>query len=248
MRLGAKGGVFVQDAVSVSENRGLSREGLKLLASVCMLIDHVGLTRFPGALWLRCVGRLAFPIYCFFLAQGFRHTGSRGRYLARLVLMALISEPAFDRMIYGAWFDPRGQNVLWTLALGLLAIWALSLVRGRGWVWIAGGLGAAALCCLAGDWLCVDYGSFGVALCLLLWAFWQAPSGQVLCAGAFLAMCWGWDMVRLPGTDLPMEIFGVLALPLLSLYRGRRRTGSRALQWAFYWFYPLHMLLLGLLF
>ena len=43
-------------------------------------------------------------------------------------------------------------------------------------------------------------------------------------------------------------IFLMLMIALLSLDRGRRRTGSRALQWAFYWLYPLPRLLLGLLF
>jgi len=232
----------------MKEKWSIPQEGLKLLAAACMLIDHVGMSRFPEALWLRCIGRLAFPIYCFFLAEGFRRTHSRGRYLIRLLVVAAVSEPAFDRMVHGIWFTMEEQNVLWTLALGLVAIACVELPRsrGKGWMW-AMGLAGAALCCMLGDWLSTDYGSFGVALCFLFWAFWQEPLGPALCAGGFLAMCFAYEMAPLPGTWLPIEAFGVLAVPLLCLYRGRRCTGSKAAQWAFYWFYPVHMLLLGLL-
>ena len=101
---------------------GLSRESLRRIAACTMLVDHIGATLFPGVLWLRCVGRLAFPIFAFFLGEGFRWTHSRRQYLLRLVLFALLSELPFNRMVFGRWIAPSGQNVLWTLALGLCAI------------------------------------------------------------------------------------------------------------------------------
>lgn len=57
---------------------------LKLLAAASMLIDHMGFTLFPFAHWMRCVGRLAFPIFCYCLTVGLMYTHDIRRYLGRL--------------------------------------------------------------------------------------------------------------------------------------------------------------------
>ena len=82
---------------------GPSRETLRCVAAGTMFIDHIGVALFPGVLWLRCVGRLAFPMFAFFLAEGVRLTHSRKRYLQRLVLFALLAELPFDRMTFKQW-------------------------------------------------------------------------------------------------------------------------------------------------
>ncbi|EQB85895.1 hypothetical protein M918_16975 [Clostridium sp. BL8] len=43
---------------------------LKVLACVIMLIDHVGAIFFPKLWGLRVIGRLAFPIFSFFISRG----------------------------------------------------------------------------------------------------------------------------------------------------------------------------------
>lgn len=214
----------------------LPQEALKGVAALSMLLDHAGLVLFPGAPWLRYLGRVAFPIYCFFLAQGARLTSHWGRYLGRLLAMALVSEAAFDRMVYGRLFSLQGQNVLWTLALGLLAI---RLLDSAG---LPGLVGAAA-CCLAAEALKTDYGAFGVCLCLLCRVC-RSPARAAL---GFVLLCLAFPQAPIPGTRIPMEVFGVLAFPLLSMYHGRRWSRRPALRWAFYWFYPVHMLLIRLL-
>ena len=79
------------------EKHGLSQEGLKLFACVVMLIDHVGAVLFPQHFWMREVGRLAFPIFCFLLSEGVHYTRSPGRYVLRLTIGAAISElPLMD--------------------------------------------------------------------------------------------------------------------------------------------------------
>ena len=87
---------------------------LKFLAMALMLCDHLWATVIPGNGWLTAVGRLAFPIFAFQIAQGFVHTRSVKKYLGRLFLWALISEIPFNLMYGGAVFYPFHQNVLFT--------------------------------------------------------------------------------------------------------------------------------------
>ncbi len=215
----------------------ISRTGLKGLAAATMVVDHVGVVLLPQLWLLRCVGRLAFPIYAFFLAQGFRYTKSRARYLARLAGFALLSEIPFDYMVYGQAFAWQGQNVMFTLALALLA---LACLEKGGW-WMTG----AVACCLAAEALRTDYGSFGVLLPVTSFYLW--PRGKGLWALVFLAMCWLWEFAPIPGTPVPMEALGVAAALPLALYHGGRGTEGPVVRWGFYAVYPLHMGVLALI-
>ena len=215
----------------------ISRTGLKGLAAATMVVDHVGVVLLPQLWLLRCVGRLAFPIYAFFLAQGFRYTKSRARYLARLAGFALLSEIPFDYMVYGQAFAWQGQNVMFTLALALLA---LACLEKGGW-WMAG----AVACCLAAEALRTDYGSFGVLLPVTSFYLW--PRGKGLWALVFLAMCWLWRFAPIPGAPVPMEALGVAAALPLALYHGGRGTEGPVVRWGFYAVYPLHMGVLALI-
>ena len=226
---------------------GLSREGLRRIAACTMLVDHIGATLFPGVLWLRCVGRLAFPIFAFFLGVGFRFTHSRRQYLLRLVLFALLSELPFNQMVYGRWIAPSGQNVLWTLALGLCAIACVQRAPSEPGLNSLFWYSAAAGCCLLGQLLRTDYGAFGVLLCLLLYCTRGLPGRFWICGGIFLLMCYAFQFVFLPGIPIPLEALALPAFPLLATYHGRRSHRQLPIRYAFYWFYPLHMLLLGLL-
>lgn len=215
----------------------ISRTGLKGLAAATMVVDHVGVVLLPQLWLLRCVGRLAFPIYAFFLAQGFRYTKSRARYLARLAGFALLSEIPFDYMVYGQAFAWQGQNVMFTLALALLA---LACLEKGGW-WMTG----AVACCLAAEALRTDYGSFGVLLPVTSFYLW--PRGKGLWALVFLAMCWLWEFAPIPGAPVPMEALGVAAALPLALYHGGRGTEGPVVRWGFYAVYPLHMGVLALI-
>lgn len=215
----------------------ISRTGLKGLAAATMVVDHVGVVLLPQLWLLRCVGRLAFPIYAFFLAQGFRYTKSRARYLARLAGFALLSEIPFDYMVYGQAFAWQGQNVMFTLTLALLA---LACLEKGGW-WMTG----AVACCLAAEALRTDYGSFGVLLPVTSFYLW--PRGKGLWALVFLAMCWLWEFAPIPGTPVPMEALGVAAALPLALYHGGRGTEGPVVRWGFYAVYPLHMGVLALI-
>lgn len=242
--------------------RGLSGAVLKWTAIVTMFIDHatamayitwlVPLRRAAGispilSAWeyqlydiLRAMGRPAFPIFCFLLVEGFFHTRDIRHYLGRLLVFGLISELPFDHALFGhlTW---QYQNVYFTLFLGLLAVWSLSLIMEEGWrerPWT--GQLLRVLCCAAvsaaamgaAEILKTDYGWTGVALILLLYLFRRRVWLRDLSAGLVLLTA-GW-----------IEMVGWIAFPLLHLYKDRRGPQPK---YFFYAFYPAHLALLWLL-
>ncbi|MGN0776355.1 MAG: TraX family protein, partial [Candidatus Ventricola sp.] len=96
-----------------------------------MFVDHAGLALFPSVGIFRCVGRASFPVYCFLLAQGFLHTRDVRAYGRRLLLLAILSEIPFDLLIFGRMACGVEQNVLFSLLLGLMALFAAQVLQGR---------------------------------------------------------------------------------------------------------------------
>ena len=121
-----------------------SAEQLKNIALVSMVIDHaaVGLIEqselASGVAWslcgtaMRLMGRVAFPLFAFMIAEGAVHTRDRRWYALRLLLLAVISEIPFDLVAGGTWLFPADQNTVFTLLLGLLAVWVGDLICGSG--------------------------------------------------------------------------------------------------------------------
>ena len=107
---------------------GLSREGLRRIAACTMLVDHIGATLFPGVLWLRCVGRLAFPIFCYCLTVGLLYTHDVRKYLTRLGIFALVSQPFYILAFHPVgefWANLTNWNIFFTLFLSLLGMYGL---------------------------------------------------------------------------------------------------------------------------
>ena len=192
---------------------------LKLLAMVTMLIDHMGFTLFPYALWMRCVGRLAFPIFCFLVAEGCAHTHDKKRYAARLLVFAVLSEPAFDLM-HGVWFTMDYQNVLWTLLLGALVCWAVEWASAGGALWQRLPAEAAiAVGFLLAQWLNTDYGGWGVLLVLL---FLGVPISYAIAVSSLTAILSSIDLnvavlTAAQRTFVGMSKFSLTAIPFFIL-------------------------------
>ena len=240
--------------------RGLSQEGLKMIACVTMLLDHIGavivLNCFYGAAtaeraaWaelyemLRTVGRLAFPIYCFLLAEGVFRTRNPRKYALRLLIGMLLSEIPFDLAFYGG-INWESQSVMVTLLLGfamlelmnlcpnltvkLLLILPFSLLaEGMGTDYGAMGIHAIAVFALSREWK---------------WkALWQALLLWLIFSPNHLMM-FNW----LDGFTLSLQELAVFAVVPIALYSGKKATGSKALQWGFYLFYPVHLMILYLI-
>lgn len=227
----------------------LSSSALKVIALVTMIIDHIGAAVLEigviegyntGALrisyeaaifwWyadsvLRTIGRIAFPIYCFQIAEGFIHTHNPKKYAIRLGIFALISEIPFDLAFYHSWFHIGHQNVFFTLLLGLLAIMVLDYFEKQGasrWV----GLAAAFCFIMLGDVLRTDYGSFGVFFIVVLYAFRNCV----------------WLRTVIGCLLISWEVGAPLAFIPIQMYNGEK--GKLRCKWFFYAAYPVHLLLL----
>ena len=158
---------------------------LHLLAMALMLCDHLWGTLASGQEWLTCLGRIAFPIFAFLLAEGFFHTASRKKYAGRLLLGALISEIPYDLALHGTVFYPYGQNVYWTLLLGL-GLMALNEAVRRKSVPLRLGIGllSAVLALVLGAVTMVDYHFAGLLTILVFYFFrgrrpWQLAGQEV---------------------------------------------------------------------
>lgn len=217
-----------------------------------MLTDHIAWAFLPTASPLgmaaHIVGRITAPLMCFFVAEGFRYTRSRSRYALRLGIFTLLSWPCFSLFQTGTPFTPR-FGMLWTLLLGLLALWACSALE-QPLVRILA-VGGCLVLSLFGDWPL-----FGVLLVLSFGRNRNDFCGQSICVlglallmtAADLSGTWGSPDWR---TAL-MHLGILLALPLLRLYNGSRggpssRMGAAAMKYAFYIIYPAHLAVLFLL-
>lgn len=223
--------------------RVLSGSWLKVVAMVSMAIDHVAayLLRydpdFTVALFtvgnkhiswyflMRCIGRLAFPLFTFLLVEGFLHTHDRMKYGRNLLLFTLLSEVPYDLARHGSLFA-GGQNVFFTLFLGFLALWAVSK-------WEEGKYSPTRLAIIlfsligAGILLRSDYGSYGVSFILLLYVLRHNRILQAAIGCCFLSTRW---------------IAGLTFIPI-NLYNGRRGFIQGSIgKYLFYIFYPLHLL------
>lgn len=229
----------------MERSRGLDGGALKCIAAALMLTDHVGAILLPEVPVLRCVGRLAFPIFAFFIAEGYAHTRNFGRYFRRLAILAVVSEIPFN-LENGAVFDLTRQNVLFTFCLALLTLRGLeALGRERGFGrWAGCGLVLAAGFA-AGELLRTDYGGWGAVTVALLQL---CRDGKYAKLWLLLAMAavngLGMGSLTMPafGGEMPIQIFAVAALPVIWLYNGQ--AGPRGLRRAFYVFYPAHLLVL----
>lgn len=232
--------------IAGNTNTGL----LKILALVFMFLDHAGKMCFPSIPEMRILGRIAFPLYCWCLVVGAQHTRSFPKYLGRIALIGLISQPLYMVALHHPWSK---INIFLTLFVALLGLWGLKEKKYFSHIWAP--VVAIALAQLLG----VDYGWKGVLLMYLLWAVRDTKAGI---AAVMVAFCLFWgsssslvgSFFGLPLTQLTRGTFSgmfsallrlqglaVLALPLM-LWNLPGRI--RFPKWAGYAIYPMHLVVL----
>ena len=228
---------------------------LKLIAMIAMIIDHSGKMMFPKYPVMRIIGRLAFPIYAYCIAAGSVYTRDPLRYLKRVVLTALISQPIYavamahtsnamyavsfvDNPLRAAihfyvesWWYP---GILFTLALGIVLIWT---IRQKQFVLMI----AMFLLCwrMQGK---IDYGFRGLMLIVLFYLFCEHRWVSLPIMLAYLVW-WGLQgsAYQLFGVKFGIQMFAVFALIPIYMHT---HSGIRLPKWVFYAYYPAHLALI----
>ncbi len=259
--------------ISFDNLKRIDGNTLKIIACITMLIDHIGAgiiypvvnnDLYPGTVSfdqinavytvMRFVGRMAFPIFCFLLVEGFIHTHSRLRYFLSLLIFGLISEPFFDITFYfkndifnsniiqviksNQDYYSSHCNVFFTLLLGFLAMWAIDLsfkLTGRLhtpiiFSWILTAL-SIFLAIFIAEKIKSDYHGYGVALIIIFYML-RFIEPINLIAG-FLAL-----------GSFGTEAHAFPAFILLFFYSKKQGRKLGNFKYFFYAFYPVHILLI----
>lgn len=223
---------------------------LKILALVFMFIDHAGKMLFPQIVEMRMLGRIAFPLYCWCMVVGISYTRSVPKYLGRLMLIGLVSQPIYMVALNHSWNQP---NIFLTLLVALCGVWGLKAKKLLSHIW------APILALFAAQLLGCDYGWRGVMLVMLLYGVRGSRAG-IACVMIAFCLYWGGSSVgvtHLFGQDvtpltssaigtvispwLRLQTMAIWALPLMLLPISQQVKMPR---WVGYALYPLHLVVL----
>lgn len=215
---------------------------LKYIAFISMFIDHFnnailstnldgqGLLLFVSNIF-SIIGRIAFPIFIFFIVEGFFHTSSKKNYLVNLLIFAIISEIPFDMFTSKVIFNPYWNNMIFTLALCLITIWIIDSIKNHinnQIIWYLSSIVIVILFGLLAMFLSLDYDYHAIILAYIFYIFYDKHI-----IGSTLGYI-----------TIIKEFYSFLGFFLILTYNGQRGHQKK---WLNYFFYPLHLLILGLL-
>lgn len=239
----------------------LNSNSLKIIAITAMTIDHIAWLIFPGystdliPIILHIIGRLTCPIMCYFVAEGYHHTKDINKYTARLFLFAVISHipymlasvsfvdiKSLIPFYYGEVLNQT--SVMWSLAFGLVMLRVANSEKIKSGLKIL----LILLICIAAfpsDWSCI------ASLCVLVFGtnrgHFKAQMLWMLFYVAIYSTVYFFALDKVYGI---IQMTVALAIPLLATYNGERGGSPKVnkfMKWAFYVYYPLHLLIIGLI-
>jgi hypothetical protein len=214
---------------------GLTGNQLKILALIFMTADHIGYMLLPQLVFLRCIGRLAMPIFAWMIAEGCRYTKNRVRYFGMIFAVGLLCQ-----IVYLVFMQSLYMCVLITFSMSVLLIFAIDYVLQKkkflSILLLCAVLAGVCYVCLflpgrlPGTDFYIDYGICGVILPVAIYIA-KTKKQKLLAAVGVL--------ILLVLSNGPIQWFALLALPLLAMYNGRR--GKIKMKYLFYIYYPLHL-------
>ena len=219
----------------------LSGNMLKIIAAICMAVDHIGLIIFPENMLFRIIGRISFPIFAFLIAEGFRYTKNRLKYFIIMMSLALVYQ-----IFYSAFDDPFCMNIFFTLSFAIMIISCIDRFAGAllykkefkvTLLYAFLTILAISSVYTANKYFLLDYGFWGCMLPAFAYVF---PYGKnILCRALCLSLFTVGLYLLTKTVELPVQACGYLSVIFLILYSGKR--GIWNLKYFFYIFYPLHL-------
>jgi hypothetical protein len=218
---------------------------LKIIAVVTMILDHVGLFFFPQFGIFRVIGRLSFPLFCWFVAQGAKYTSNAKLYVSRMILFATISQIPF--FLTHRIADPKfhSLNAIFTLSIGLGAILLMKKTENK----IVRAMIILSAICLA-DVSFTDYGGFGV-LSIISFYFFSSLPAMIISQVAIYGLLYNLSAIQYavihfvsPFNVLHMQTFALFSLVLIAFHNGKQGPKTK---YFFYAFYPLQYVIFYIL-
>ncbi|MCR5572492.1 MAG: conjugal transfer protein TraX [Candidatus Saccharibacteria bacterium] len=215
----------------------LTSASLQLIAMITMLIDHIGAFLCGNDFGMRLIGRLAMPLFCFMLSEGFLHTkGRRWQYFGRLALFAFISQLPYD-LLRNSSDSFVYLNVMFTLATGFAA---MALIEYGGWSVIC-----LPIIFILAEYLHMDYGAYGIAMIVgfyLVSKFLKKKKYQLWRWLAYVVLFFTSTTIYVAAKHNYNQLFAMMAIIPIILYNGK--LGRRLPKWFGYIFYPAHLLVI----
>jgi len=209
---------------------------LKILAIFLMTIDHIGYVLFPDIVLLRIIGRLSFPIFVFLIIEGYKHTSNYKNFLTRLVLFALIIEIPNFIFNYSS-----SMNIFFTLATGLITVKILDIRKSR---WLI------PFIMVITSLLHFDYSTYGVLLFIL---FFHLQKFEFSFLNKFLIIVLFHLCLQIPlvstiiNFNSNIQFYAIFSFVFISYYNGKKGYNSKFMQYFFYFYYPVHFMILSLI-
>ena len=213
----------------------LSNFDLKILAIITMTIDHIGAIIYPNIDAFRIIGRISFPIFCFLLVEGFKHTHNRFRYFIRLLLFAIITQP-----IYVYAFNNHELNILFTFSLSFLLLSSIEFINKiinkynkgiENYLYkTISYLLIYIIFLILSIILNVDYQALGISLVLI---FYLSPN--------ILLSLLLYLIIAITLNVNNIQLYSLIAFIFIYFYNGKK---GKNIKYFFYLYYPLHLLFL----
>ncbi len=218
---------------------------LKFIALITMTIDHIGAIYYFYS--FRIVGRIAFPLFAFLIATGFKHTKDSKKFLSRLLIFAIIAEPFFNLFVNSvfyssaelSFFNLSSQNVLFTFLFSGFFIEICKKDMNYFYKSIL-----LFLICTVAYFFNADYGLWGMLLPVVFYFTKRTPFTTVLVMIIFSVLFYERNIYLILGF-LTASIFILMYNNSAGAFKNE--FANKLYKWAFYIYYPLHMLILSLI-
>ncbi len=221
---------------------------LKIIACFTMLLCHIPFVYPQYSVPLIYIGKISFPLYAFLISEGYVHTRNFSKYLTRLIVFGVISQIPAYLLFVGKSFNGLYLNIFFTLALGLLGIRIYDKIKSK---YIS--IPVIVLFAVIAELLKFDYGAFGVLMIVCFYVFKRNKLNMVLSQMFLMFILYMKKMSYYTFSLFNLQyilfqlLFSVISLAIILTYNGKKGKSSGKIKLMFYFFYPVHLIILDLL-